>query len=140
MQIDTTTAGDEFLGLGQFMQDNLAQFTPFAYYDKHLDCIRVQIRDCSVTEHRLSRLFTILEANHIAAGFASTVGFTIKGARHLFNEMGLEVDRAWKLADLINEIVREYPHAAVSTVREFLVSKEAQQTSEMVIDFAEAAA
>lgn len=26
------------------------EFVPFAYYDKHLDCIRVQIKDCSVIE------------------------------------------------------------------------------------------
>ena len=39
-------------------------FTLCAYYDKHMDCIRVQSRDCSITEERRDALFTVLKDNY----------------------------------------------------------------------------
>ena len=55
----------EWNDLNAFMAENLSEdFQPFAYFDKHMDCIRVKIRDCSVTEVRLSRMFTVLKPNH----------------------------------------------------------------------------
>ena len=45
-------------GMAQFFADNPPKvFRPCAYYDKHLDCIHVQVRDCSFTEIRLNEVF-----------------------------------------------------------------------------------
>ena len=64
-------------------------FRPMAYYDKHLDCIRVEIRDCSITEHRCGEILTVLEDNHPENDQGKYVGFTIKGVGHVFEELSL---------------------------------------------------
>ena len=84
-------------------------FRPIAYYDKHMDCIRVVTHDRSVTEHRINDFFTIHECNHSGAFDPQYVGFTIKGVRHLFNEYGLPLDRVYRLAELIDRLVRAWP-------------------------------
>lgn len=68
---------------------NLPEFRPIAYYDKHLDAIRVQINDCSIWEERLDGIMTIYHANHHLNpdGLNDVVGFAIKGVRHLLNEL-----------------------------------------------------
>lgn len=99
------------------------QFKPFAYYDKHLDCIRVRIKDCSVVEERLSRIFTILKAAHpIEGGGDLLVGFNIKGVRYLFEQVGLPHEGVFKLADIIGEIVKVYPDTFVKKVREEFIA------------------
>jgi len=126
--------GDDLRNLDQFMNAHLAGFRPIAYYDKHLDCVRVQILDCSVTEHRLSTMFTILEANHSDMPDA-IVGFTIKGVRHLCEEVGIDTKGVVRLVEIIDKIVRSYPHEAMLAVEEFVVSS---VDKEMTIDFSEA--
>lgn len=92
------------------------EFKPFACYDKHLDCIRVRIKDCSVIEERLSHIFTVLKSSHSDLEFF--VGFNIKGVRHLFEEVGLPHEGVIKLTDIINAIVKEYPDGFVKMVHE----------------------
>jgi hypothetical protein len=92
------------------------EFKPFAYYDRHLDCIRVRIRDCSVIEQKLSKIFTVLRAAH--ADYEVSVGFTIKGIRHLFESIGLPSEGVFALAHIIDQIVRVYPDAFVRRVQE----------------------
>lgn len=89
-------------------------FRPFAYYDKHLDCIRVQLFDCSFTEKRLNRFITVLHANHRDGEHA---GFNIKGVRSLFERLGLSLTGVIKLTDLLDALVRYYPDAAVEAVK-----------------------
>lgn len=91
-------------------------FKPFAYYDKHLDCIRVRIRDCSVIEERLSSIFTILKAAH--SDYEYYVGFNIKGVRHLLDVLGLPHEGSVRLADIIDGIIKEYPDTFVKMVQE----------------------
>lgn len=123
------------LELQQFMPHHLAAgFSPFAYYDKHLDCIRVQIRDCSVKEERLNRFITILNANH--AETVGIVGFSIKGVGHLFESLGLEREGLVRLVDIIQGIVSVYPDGAVRKVQDFAVSTEAK---DLEVDFRDAA-
>lgn len=133
----STTNEGAPLDLNEFMESYLSDFQPFAYFDKHLDCIRVQIRDCSVTETRLSKIFTILYANHADRDFV--VGFTIKGVRHLFEELNLKTDGVMKITDLIDSIVRSYPHAAVTAVEEFAASS-AKDMKDMEVDLSDLAA
>src|SRR5437762_10744804 len=66
----------------------IGKFVPTAYYDKHMDCIRVITHDRSVTEHRLDGFFTICECNNRGPLDPEYVGFVIKGVRHLFAEVG----------------------------------------------------
>jgi hypothetical protein len=90
-------------------------FRPFAYYDKHLDCIRVQLFDCSFTEKRLNRFLTVLHANHRDG--EPNAGFNIKGVRSLFERMGLSATGVVKLTVLIDKLVQFYPDAAVEAVK-----------------------
>jgi hypothetical protein len=97
----------------------LNDFRPFAYFDKHMDCIRVLIRDVSVTEERLGKFFTIAKPNHMPAPFSGGhVGFTIKGVAHLFHSVGLPLSGVHQLADLLDAIVQRIPHAAVKQIVE----------------------
>lgn len=106
----------EWSSLEGFMADNLVSFQPYAYYDKHMDCIRVKILDCSVTEKRMSSIFTILKANHGLS--ARNVGFTIKGVAYLFDKFGFEQKGAYDIAKILDEIVRVYPDSVVKKVSE----------------------
>jgi hypothetical protein len=100
----------------QFFKDNPPKdFQPCAYYDKHLDCIRVQIRDCSFTEIRLNRIITIYRANHVDN--VEHMGFSIKGIMHLFEKFQLPKNVPYILADIINEIVRDDPEGLCEFVQ-----------------------
>lgn len=96
--------------------DDDSHFVPFAYYDKHLDCIRVQIEDCSSKEVRKNKLITILSANHMDKD--RLVGFNIKGVRHLFERMGLDLSGVHSLVELIDGMVKLFPDAAVVQVKD----------------------
>lgn len=100
----------------QSLEGGDGDFRPFAYYDKHLDCIRVQVTDCSFKEERKNRIITVLTANHVEQN--SFVGFNIKGVKYLFEEMGLPVSGVIKLTDLIDKLVQFFPDAAVKHVQE----------------------
>lgn len=105
--------------IDSFMTDNLQPFNPFAYFDKHLDCIRVRIFDCSVTEVRLSRFFTVLRPNHgMHARTGKNVGFTIKGIAHIFNVLGIPLSGIRDLTEILDKIVKLYPDTAVKLVSE----------------------
>lgn len=109
----------EWNSIDEFMSDNLQLFRPFAYFDKHMDCICVKIMDCSVTEFRLSRIFTVLRPNHgIHAKTRRSVGFTIKGVAHIFDELGLPLSGVRDLTEILDEIIKRYPDAAVKQVSE----------------------
>ncbi len=94
---------------------SIPEFQPFAFYDKHLDCIRVQIVDCSVTEERVNRIFTVLKPNYDDAG-PQFVGFNIKGIRHLFNQIRLPLEGVIRLTDIIDGIVKNFPESTVLSV------------------------
>ena len=123
--------------LGALLHD-IPEFKPFAYYDKHLDCIRVQIRDCSVTEERVNRIFTVLKPNHSEVG-AQYVGFNIKGIRHLFNQIGLPLHGVISLTDIFDGIVQQFPEATVLNVIRSVQTTEEYLSLEVEFDEAQAA-
>lgn len=103
---------DEFVtkAMAQFFAGNPPKtFKPCAYYDKHLDCIRVQIKDCSFTEIRLNKVFTIYQANHMEV--IEYMGFSIKGIRYLLEK--LEFPKAKQgpfiLAEILDAIIKAHP-------------------------------
>lgn len=93
-----------------------SEFKPFAYYDKHLDCIRVQILDCSFKEERKNKIITVLSANHTEQN--NFVGFNIKGVRYIFEEMKLPLSGVHKLSDLIDKLVKVFPDISVMQVKD----------------------
>ena len=109
-----TPSDDDLAGL---MSGSLMPFKPVAYFDKHMDCIRVLIQDVSVTEERLSKFFTVAKPNR-GTFSARYVGFTIKGVAHLFDRVGLPVSGVQTLVEILDEIVKVLPHAAVKQVVE----------------------
>jgi hypothetical protein len=86
------------------------EFRPFAYYDKHLDCIRVQVMDCSFKEERKNKFITVLSANHLDE--SKLAGFNIKGVRYIFKQLGLSDAKVYKMTDLIDKLVQFYPDQA----------------------------
>jgi len=100
----------ETSAMAQFFKENFpGTFQPCAYYDKHLDCIRVQIKDCSFTEIRLNKIFTIYQANH--TDNVEYIGFSIKGIRYVFEKMNLPMkkDGPYLLAEILDAIIKENP-------------------------------
>jgi hypothetical protein len=109
---------DEIMSLEALRQFSeicpIASFRPLAYYDKHLDCIRIQVKDCSFTEVRLNRFFTLWYENHVAK--KRTVGFTIKGVKHLFVTLGLPKSGPIVVAQIIDGILKLYPEKKTQEV------------------------
>ena len=98
-------------------------FEPLAYYDDELDCIRVMAKDCSYTAERLNETFTILKDNYPDSGqYHSYVGFTIKGLKHLFTEMNLPFEGVYKLVDILDAIVSNYPDDSMRGMATVLTS------------------
>jgi hypothetical protein len=94
----------------------LAEFRPIAYFDKHMDCIRVLTHDLSVTEHRISEFFTVLETNHRTEFDPKYAGFTIKGVQQLFNDAGIPLEGTYKLVDIIDKLVKYRPGSVKSAM------------------------
>ena len=92
----------------------LGTFRPVAYFDKEMDCIRVLTHDRSVTEHRINEFYTVYECNHRGLRDPEYVGFTNKGVRRLFHEVGLPLDRIYKLVDIIDKLVSHKPGSIMS--------------------------
>jgi len=96
--------------------DDNTGFEPFAYYDKHLDCIRVQIIDCSFKEVRKNKLITILSSNH--TNRSQLAGFNIKGVRYIFESMGMDLAGVHSLVEVIDNMVKHFPDSAVKHVKD----------------------
>ena len=126
--------------LGKVLE-GLPTFRPVAYYDKHLDVIRVQILDCSIWEDRLDRIMTVYHNNHHVSpnGVNDVVGFAIKGVRHLLIELGItNADGPIKIADLLNKLISKYPSRSTKFALEFY--RASTQRPEVVeVDFRECA-
>ena len=96
--------------------DNESEFIPYAYYDKHLDCIRVKFFDCSFKEVRKNKIITVLLANHSEQN--TFAGFTIKGVRYLFEKMQLPLSGVHKLSDLVDSLVKVFPDESILQVKD----------------------
>lgn len=106
-----STVAEYFASFG----NEAPRFKPFACYDKHLDCIRVQIFDCSFKEERKNQFITVLHANHTSNG--KLAGFNIKGVRYIFKRLGLSDTGVYKIADILDSLVKIYPDAAFKHVQ-----------------------
>jgi hypothetical protein len=96
----------------------LADFGPVAYFDRHMDCIRVFIADRSVTEDRIDDTLTLYMTNHASPFDPIHCGFCLKGIRHLLDSLGIEQGMEIRLAALIDAIVKHSPHSTVARILE----------------------
>jgi hypothetical protein len=119
------------------VKDMPEDFIPIAYYDKHLDCIRVQTKDCSFIEERSNKIFTILKRNHVQG--TQYVGFTIKGVRYLFEKLGLSTSGVIEVTSIIEKIVQTYPDHVVNFITEIFGRTMKEKHLTVSIDDAQAA-
>jgi hypothetical protein len=129
-----------------WMNELLSAFPPqpfkqHAYYDKHLDCIRVLIRECSVCEHRLTAVMTVLEDNYPEQGQQAYVGFVIKGVEHLFETLGLPLEGVLPFIDLFDRMAALHGEELTASVLEpYQELLQVLKEIELKVDFAEAMA
>jgi hypothetical protein len=88
-------------------------FSPCAFFDDRLDCIRVVAKDCSVMETRINEHLTVLEDNYAESDSTPYVGFTIKGARHFCNENGLSLNAPIQVSALLDAVLKSFPEMFV---------------------------
>ena len=112
------------------------EFKPFAYHDKHLDAIRVQLVDCRYKEHRFDQIITVYKSTE-KDGNEEIIGFAIKGVSHLLNEVGMTGITAVKIAAFLDALVKLYPTESTKKVRELATSWGDEIPDE--IEYAEAA-
>jgi hypothetical protein len=94
----------------------LHEFKPFAFFDEHMDCIRVVTLDRSVTEQRIDDFLTLYKTNHPSHFDPQVCGFCLKGIRHLFTELGIAAGAELRLADLIDRIVKARPQSTIAKI------------------------
>lgn len=117
--------------------EGVSDFKPVAYYDKHMDCIRVVTHDRSVTEVRVDDHFTLHRSNGSDPFGPKFVGFTMKGVAHVFDEVGLPRDRALRVAQIVDAIVKHSPGSSMAALAELVFSNN-ESSANLVVDFAEA--
>ena len=113
----------------------LTPFAPVAYYDTHMDCIRVMVSDRSVTEERLDESLTLYRTNHRRPFDREHSGFCLKGVAHLFDDIGLEIGSVATLTEIIDAVAKSRPHSLMSKI----LSDFAAEQSDIALDWAEAA-
>ena len=93
-------------------KNGLNAFEPVAYYDKHTDCIRVELRDTSFTEERLNEHITFLEDNYPGQNRSAVAGIMFKGVTHFFTKNNLPLEGVIYVTTILNEMVKTYPELA----------------------------
>jgi hypothetical protein len=88
---------------------SLKRFSPIAYYDGHMDCIRVELRDCSFTEERINEHVTFLQDNYPGPQRSAVAGIMIKGIKHFFASAGLPMDGILYVTTILDKLVKHYP-------------------------------
>ena len=78
------------------------------------------------------------ECNHRTSLDPEYVGFTIKGVRSLLAEIGLPLDRVYKLADVIDRIVRHRPGSMMSETLK-LIYRDYEATGDLEVDLKDVA-
>jgi hypothetical protein len=87
------------------------EFRPYAYFDKHLDAIRIQVVDGNVCEERLNKFITVYRSGP-KSDESQIVGIVIKGTSHLLHSCGMDPTGSVQIAKFLNRIAQFYPSAA----------------------------
>lgn len=88
----------------------VAPFKPVAYYDQHMDCIRIELCDCSITEERINPVLTVLHDNYPGSGQDDRAGLMIKGVKHFFSEWKMEMEGVVLVTRILNQLLEQLPH------------------------------
>lgn len=118
---------------------SIGTFKPVAYYDKHMDFIRVVTHDRSVTEHRINEFFTLHECNHRGVADPEFVGFTLKGVKKIFHEVGMPLSGVHTLTEIIDFLVKHQPASTMAATLKMMLKVTQQKADELVVDFQQAA-
>jgi hypothetical protein len=111
------------------------EFRPCAFFDERLDCIRVITKDCSVLEERISDRVTILQNSYDRhPGRKECVGFTLKGARHLCHQHGLDMAMPLTMSKLMDAILSSFPEKVVQVFIEFVAKPLVDEKKIEIID------
>ena len=94
------------------MTMNIATFSPHAYYDKAQDHLRVELRDCSITEERINGHLTMLRDNYPGPGQDDCAGLMIEGVSTLFTD--LEIHHYSFLAAFLGAVIERLPRDPVN--------------------------
>lgn len=120
--------------------EGVAAFSPCAFYDDRLDCIRIIARDCSLLEERINDRITVLvDAHYPRPGMTADqryVGFTIKGARHFCKENGL-ASGTIKVMELLDAVLKTCPEVVVQLVVEYIARPLVEQKKIEQVDLPE---
>lgn len=87
----------------------VGDFKPVAYFDKFLDCIRIELRDCSMTEERINETITTLRDNYPGPGQDGRAGLMIKGVHHLFIRLGIPMSGIVLVTEILNSLLADLP-------------------------------
>lgn len=120
----TSATEQEMPELAVFLHENLSEFQPFAYYDKHMDCIRVQIRDCSFYENRVNKYVTELFPLNEEDG-SGLIGFNIKGVRYMIAELlnnEVHSNVPISIATFVDVMVKQIPEGTMKVFAEDIKS------------------
>ena len=101
---------DKPVSISDLLGDNPPRFRPVAYYDKHMDCIRIELRDCSITERRFNEHLTVLYDNYPEVNQHDRAGLMIKGVKHLFKELKLPTGGVLRVTEVLDKLAEKYPH------------------------------
>ena len=120
--------------LNEFFGVKTKAFSPVAYYDKFMDTIRVEFRDCSAHEKRISENLTVIVDNHPESSQAAFAGFVIKGIGHLFECLEIPKEGVLMVVDLINRML-EKGILEENDKQEIAPLVQTAQTLEMAVEF-----
>jgi hypothetical protein len=114
----------ETITLTELIGEKPQQFRPIAFYDKHMDCIRIELRDCSMTERRLDEFVTVLYDNYPEVNQHDRAGLMIKGIKHLFKEFGLPIEGVLRVTEILDHLAKRYPQLIDSEIRRIVTDIE----------------
>lgn len=96
------------------MKTSNDEFSPYAFYNKHLDKIVFYGKDCSIVSERKNKVFTLLRDAH---GKGEYMGFAIKGVRHMMKSIGLSNNASLTLADFFAKIIETHNDDTMHTIQ-----------------------
>lgn len=84
------------------------EFKPFVFYYSAMDCIKVIVADCSITELHVHPIFALYQNSYVEDQKAY-IGFDIECAKHLCTLLGLHLVPGLKASELLKKIPRLFP-------------------------------
>ncbi len=91
------------------MNIQVTPFRPLAYYDLAADALRIEFRDCSLTETYINRFIVQLEDNHPRSDQHRVVGLMINNVRFLFEQLELPIEGIIRIKAVLDKLKERFP-------------------------------